>query len=94
MTKDLLEMILDKNIMEINQERLSSKNLELKLDQSIKNEIIEYGLTTKLGARPILDYIESLILDPLTDEILYGKYKNNSVKTVVYVSLVNGKVVF
>lgn len=94
MTKELLERIVDKNIAEINKDRLMDKNLELRIDDSVKNEIVKYGLKTNLGARPILDFIESLILDPLTDEILYGKYKKNNVKTIINAKLIDGKLVF
>jgi ATP-dependent Clp protease ATP-binding subunit ClpA len=83
MTSDLLMKIVDKVIGEINSERLFDKKIILELDDDVKHKIVEYGLKSNLGARPIADYIEYNIVDKLTDLILFGKLKNlNKVKHV------------
>lgn len=93
-TRDLLTKIINKFINEINTDRLFDKNLSLKLSENAITFIVDHGLKTNLGARPIQDLIESKIIDPLSEEILFGKYKNNTNFKELLVDYQNGKITF
>ena len=95
LTKEILLKIVDKNIAEIQSQRLNKFNIILNLDTKVKNYLADVGLKKQLGARPIKDEIESKIIDPLVEMVLFGKYKNLKHKTNVDVLLnKDDKIVF
>ena len=72
LSKDSLFMVVDKFLEEISQ-KLKQKNISLTLTKAAKEELIKKGYNPKMGARPMLRIIESEIIEPLSDEILFGK---------------------
>ena len=78
MTKNLLEKICKKEINDLINERLNASKIELSVEKSMINHIVDKALKINLGARPVKDLIESLIVEPLSELILYDKdYKRN-----------------
>lgn len=78
MTKNLLVKIANKEIDLLIKERLEGKNIVLKIDKSVINHIVDEAEQMRLGARPVKDLIESLIVEELSEIILYDKkYKEN-----------------
>ncbi len=77
-------MVVDKFINEL-QDKLSSKKVKLTLTKRAKNALAKKGYSPKLGARPLARIIEENIVEPLSDEILFGDLKNGGEVKVDYV---------
>jgi len=71
--------------------RLFEMNIYLDISKSTKEYLIEKGYDSKYGARPLRRVIQKEIEDPLSVEILKGRFKGGSAITV---SLRKGKIVF
>jgi ATP-dependent Clp protease ATP-binding subunit ClpA len=72
LNKESLFMVIDKFLEEI-AHKLSKKNIKLTLTKKAKEELIKKGYNPKMGARPMARVIENEIIEPLSDEILFGK---------------------
>jgi ATP-dependent Clp protease ATP-binding subunit ClpC len=59
--------------------RLLEHSISLELSDGAKDFIVENGFDQIMGARPLKRAIQKYIEDPLADEILKGRYSNNSV---------------
>ena len=66
-------------------------NIKLKISNAARKHIVEKGIDKKYGARPIRRAIQSMIEDPLSDEILKGTFKEGDTVTV---SVKSGKITF
>ncbi|MCK4810076.1 MAG: ATP-dependent chaperone ClpB, partial [Candidatus Omnitrophica bacterium] len=60
---------------DILKERLSSKNIEIELTSEAREFLGERGFSPEYGARPIKRLIQKLVINPLSREILQGKFK-------------------
>jgi ATP-dependent Clp protease ATP-binding subunit ClpC len=58
-------------------ERLKSKNINLVLDDSAKDFLVEKGYDSAYGARPMRRAVERYIEDPMAEEILKQTFKAN-----------------
>ncbi|MDO8559189.1 MAG: AAA family ATPase [bacterium] len=54
-------------------ERLSQKDIEIKISQQVKDILAEKGFDPNLGARPLKRVIQKLVLDPLALRIVTGQ---------------------
>ncbi|MCS1408791.1 MAG: Negative regulator of genetic competence ClpC/MecB [Verrucomicrobia subdivision 3 bacterium] len=59
-------------------ERLRKRELELLLDDSAKDFLVEKGYDPSYGARPMRRAVERYLEDPLAEEILKGNFSGNS----------------
>ena len=64
--------------------RLVEHNLHLELDNAAKEFLIDTGYNPEFGARPLRRAIERYIEDPLSEDMLRGKFKG---KTVIRISV-------
>jgi len=71
--------------------RLKAKEVEIILDSSAHEFVIEKGYDPNYGARPMRRAVERYLEDPLAEEILRGNVKAGSIVTV---SAKDGKLVF
>jgi len=71
--------------------RLQSKKIEIKVQDSVKELLAEKGFDQNLGARPLKRVIQRLVLDPLSLKIVVGLVKEGE---RVIVDLENGQIVF
>jgi len=62
--------------------KLAKKNITLTLTERAKKELIKRGYNPKMGARPMARVIENEIIEPLSDEILFGKLKKGGKVTI------------
>ena len=92
LTKDLMIRIVKKYIEEIQEERLNKLKIKLKLSSDVQDKIAELGLSRNLGARPVKDFIENEIVEPLSDLILFGNLKGLKREKTVQVVLDKGKI--
>lgn len=83
LNEKVMTQIVNKYVAEIQETRLNKLKIKLELSDEVVGYLAKMGLEKNLGARPVKDYIESKIIDELTDEVLFGKLKNlNEFKTV------------
>jgi ATP-dependent Clp protease ATP-binding subunit ClpC len=58
-------------------ERLKEKKLEISLTKEAKTLLIEKGFDPVYGARPLRRAIQRLLEDPLSEELLQGRFSEN-----------------
>ncbi len=59
-------------------ERLRQKKLTLELTQSAKDLLVQEGFDPQFGARPIKRALRRLLEDPLAEELLKNRFKENT----------------
>ncbi len=90
LTKEDLKKIIEIELENI-RSRLGNYNVTLSITKEAMDFLIDKSYKPHFGARPLHRTIERLIEDPLSEEILKGKFKDkNSIK----VKLREGKLVF
>jgi ATP-dependent Clp protease ATP-binding subunit ClpC len=90
LTKADLVRILDLEIAKV-VERVQRKKLQLVLDETAKDFLVEKGYDPQYGARPMRRAVERYLEDPLAEEILRGTLTDGE---PVDVSAEGGKLVF
>ena len=78
LTHDDLLQILDLELEKVNK-RLAEHGLRLELDDAARELLLEKGTDEKFGARPLRRTISSMIEDPLSEDILRGRYSDANV---------------
>ncbi|MDD5593124.1 MAG: ATP-dependent Clp protease ATP-binding subunit, partial [Candidatus Margulisbacteria bacterium] len=73
LSKEDLETIVDIMIRDVN-ERLEEKGFLLTLTAKAKKYLVGKSYDPKFGARPLRRAIEEYIEDPLSDQVLRGKF--------------------
>jgi ATP-dependent Clp protease ATP-binding subunit ClpA len=72
--KEQVLMIVDKFVDEL-QHKLKNKKVKISLTKRAKEALAKRGYSPKLGARPLARVIEENIVEPLSEEILFGDVK-------------------
>ncbi|HET8880649.1 MAG TPA: AAA family ATPase, partial [Solimonas sp.] len=67
--------VVDKFILQL-EEQLSTKNVQLEVDESARLWIADRGYDVKMGARPMARVIQENLKRPLAEELLFGKLVN------------------
>ncbi|OQW34693.1 MAG: ATP-dependent Clp protease ATP-binding subunit ClpC [Nitrospira sp. SG-bin1] len=81
--KEQLYSILDILLRELNL-RLLDKGIEIEVDDEVKQWLIKEGYEPLYGARPMRRAIQRAIGDPLSDELIRGRFKEiRKVKVVL-----------
>ena len=70
--KQIIEIMLNQL-----QKRMKEQNIELEIDESVKDLIAKKGVDTNYGARPLKRAIQSVLEDRIAEEILDGNIKPN-----------------
>jgi len=81
LTRENVEKIFD-NLVEELKKRLATKKLGLKLDDKVKDYLIEEGYDPKNGARPLRRMIEDKIESLVAEEIIAGKVEPGDIMEV------------
>ncbi len=74
--EDILQ-IIDIEILEL-LKNIRENKMELELEQSAKEFLVDKGFDQKFGARPLRRAIQKYVEDPLAEEILRGSFKDGS----------------
>ena len=90
LSRQQVREILDIELAEV-QERLVEKEITLEVKKSAKEHIIDTGFEIKYGARPLRRTIQREIEDPLSMEMLKGRF-NAGDRIIVHMR--NGKIAF
>jgi len=75
LSKEDIYLIVDIEFGKI-QKRLAENEIEITLDKTAKDYLVEIGFDKEFGARPLRRAVEQNIEDLMTDEILADKIKN------------------
>lgn len=81
LTRENVEKIFD-NLVEELKKRLATKKLGLKLDEKVKDYLIEEGYDPKNGARPLRRMIEDKVESLVAEEIVAGKVEPGDIMEV------------
>ena len=81
LNRDNLRVIIDIELGKV-RSRLRDRGLELTLTNEAEEHLIDKGFNPEYGARPLRRSIENLIEDPLSEDILSGKYKGCNIINV------------
>ena len=71
--KEIVDLMLDRV-----HEQLKNSDLEIVLSDEAKEYLATEGYDKEFGARPLRRSIQRLLEDPLSEELLMGKYKAGS----------------
>ena len=81
--KTILGKIVDKFIKEVNM-LIADKNISIKLDKKAKEQLIEQGFDSKMGARPLARTIDDKIKKPVAKKIIFESINENTEIMVSY----------
>jgi ATP-dependent Clp protease ATP-binding subunit ClpA len=81
LSDEILEKVVDKFITEIDTQ-LVNKKVSLMLSSEARAWLAKNGFTPQYGARSIHRLIQSQVMDPLSDELLFGKLKNGGIAKI------------
>ncbi len=84
LSKESVLMVVDKFIDEL-QEKLNKKKVKISLTKRAKEALAKKGYSPSLGARPLARIIEENIVEPLSEEILFGELKGGGDVRIDYV---------
>lgn len=57
--------------------RLKEQNIEIEISEEVKDKILENGVDTNFGARPLKRAIQNMLEDKIAEAILDGKIKKD-----------------
>jgi ATP-dependent Clp protease ATP-binding subunit ClpC len=81
LNRDNLKQIINIELSKV-RDRLRDRGLDLVLTDGAEEYLIDEGFNPEYGARPLRRSIENLIEDPLSEDILSGRYKGMDTVTV------------
>jgi ATP-dependent Clp protease ATP-binding subunit ClpC len=90
LSRDQLREILELMVQEI-QKQLTDQNITLEITKPAREYLIEEGYDQKYGARPLRRTLQKLVEDPLSVDMLKGRFKQGS---TIVVDLKEGKITF
>jgi ATP-dependent Clp protease ATP-binding subunit ClpC len=90
LAKEQTSRILDLQIGELGK-RLDEEGIGIEISEAAKTFLVDEGFDQKFGARPLKRAIQRLVENPLSEEMLYGRFKRGS---IVFVDLEDGKLTF
>jgi ATP-dependent Clp protease ATP-binding subunit ClpC len=91
LTQDHLVKIVDMLVSELNTQMITDRAIQLDVSQEVKEWLIRENFQPTYGARPMRRAVQKYIADPLSEEILRGRFKDVH---KVQVNFKNGAVEF
>jgi len=90
LTREHLKQIVDIQLRDL-RKRLKAEHYDLEVSDAVRELLAERGYDPSYGARPLRRVIQQLMENPLSMDILAGKFKPD---TTIYADVENGKIVF
>ena len=90
LTKDEILQIVDLMLDRIRQQ-VTGQGMELEVTQAVKEHLAAEGFDPQFGARPLRRAVQRLIEDPLSEEVLLGRFSPGD---TVRVEMEDGKLFF
>jgi ATP-dependent Clp protease ATP-binding subunit ClpC len=91
LTKDHLIKIIDMLVEDLNTQMMVDRSIHLDVAQEVKEWLIQENFQPTYGARPMRRAVQKYLADPLSEEILRGRFKDVH---KVLVTFKNGAVEF
>jgi len=91
LTNEHLIKIVDMLVLELNNQMMHDRNIELEVSQEVKDWLIQENFQPTYGARPMRRAVQKHLADQLSEDILRGRFKDVH---KVLVTLKNGVIVF
>jgi ATP-dependent Clp protease ATP-binding subunit ClpC len=76
LTRDHLVKIVDMLVSELNSQMISDRSIQLEVSEEVKEWLIRENFQPTYGARPMRRAIQKYLSDPLSEEILRGRFKD------------------
>ena len=76
LTNEHLIKIVDMLVLELNNQMMHDRNIELEVSQEVKEWLIQENFQPTYGARPMRRAIQKYLADPLSEDILRGRFKD------------------
>ncbi len=83
LNREDLALVVEIEVKDV-QARLKEQNIDIVLDSSAKEFLIDKGFDKIFGARPLKRTIQRYLENPLAEEILGGKFKGSEMIKVTY----------
>jgi len=77
-----MDQVVNKQILEL-EHLLLGKNIEIDVEQEVREWLAKKGYDRKMGARPLARTIQDELKRPLSEEILFGKLEHGGTVRVV-----------
>jgi ATP-dependent Clp protease ATP-binding subunit ClpC len=90
LTEDELKQIAGLIISDL-QKQVADRGLRLEVTDEVREKVIKEGYEPKYGARPLRRAVQHLLENPLSNEIIAGKFKDGD---TVIAAVVEGKITF
>ncbi len=90
LSKEMIRQVAEIQLKEL-QKRLSKNNYRLTVTDGVKERLVQEGFDPHFGARPLKRTIQQMIENPLSLEILAGKYGEGS---EIRADIQDGKMIF
>ncbi|MBE7446624.1 MAG: ATP-dependent chaperone ClpB [Planctomycetia bacterium] len=90
LSKEMIGQVAEIQLKDL-QKRLSKNNYRLVVADKVKEQLVQEGFDPHFGARPLKRTIQQMIENPLSMEILEGKFAEG---TTIRVDMETGKMVF
>jgi ATP-dependent Clp protease ATP-binding subunit ClpC len=91
LTNEHLIKIVDILVSELNAQMIGDRSIQLEVAQEVKEWLIQENFQPTYGARPMRRAVQKYLADPLSEDILRGRFKDVH---KVLVTLKNGIVEF
>ena len=90
LTRDEILQIVDLMLDRVRQQ-VSSQGMEMEVTQAVKEQLAAEGFDPQFGARPLRRAVQRLIEDPLSEEVLLGRFSSGD---TIRVELEDSKIFF
>ncbi|GJQ23685.1 MAG: ATP-dependent chaperone ClpB [Planctomycetia bacterium] len=90
LSKEMIRQVAEIQLKEL-QKRLSKNNCRLTVSDAVKERLVQEGFDPHFGARPLKRTIQQMIENPLSLEILAGRFGEGA---EIKADIQNGKVIF
>ena len=90
LTKDEILQIVDLMLDRVRQQ-VSSQGMEMEVTQPVREQLAAEGFDPQFGARPLRRAVQRLIEDPLSEEVLLGRFTHGD---TIRVELEDSKIFF
>jgi ATP-dependent Clp protease ATP-binding subunit ClpC len=91
LTQEHLVKIVDMLVGELNTQMIADRAVQLEVKQEVKEWLIRENYQPTYGARPMRRAVQKYLADPLSEDILRGRFKDVH---KVLVTLKNGSIEF
>jgi len=75
--KQIIDIMLKQVI-----KRLEKQDIKIEIDEKVKDKILEKGVDTNYGARPLKRAIQTMLEDKIAESILEGKIQKGKTSTI------------